>query len=314
MDGLQELFTTIFNLLICLAPLAVLGVLGVIGVVVLVSFQRNRREKIRAVLAGIADMDLPGITTVAMHGQATGFQSVNELAGAADMFQQISKGDENLLSAAALNALSAKLMRYRQVASFGSLPTEKLNTTRIADQARIDSFVKQVENLKQAFANYNLDAVRRSLVDIDESIIALYDNHLAFRQELSESEILFPIPQPTTAIQPAGQGTITQSEFYYTEILKQLPDDRQMLFMMHYNGVKKNPQTAVLLAVLLGGVGAHRFYLGEMGVGVIYLLFSWTWIPAIIGVIEAFTISRKVNQLNARKAYEIAVSFGLNPR
>ncbi len=30
----------------------------------------------------------------------------------------------------------------------------------------------------------------------------------------------------------------------------------------------------------------HKFYLGQIGLGVIYLIFFWTYIPAIIGFIE----------------------------
>jgi len=48
----------------------------------------------------------------------------------------------------------------------------------------------------------------------------------------------------------------------------------------------KNKVTAALLAIFLGGIGAHKFYLQEIGMGVLYLLFSWTGIPLIVGVIE----------------------------
>ncbi len=47
-----------------------------------------------------------------------------------------------------------------------------------------------------------------------------------------------------------------------------------------------NRITAALLAILLGGVGAHKFYLGQIALGVVYLVFFWTGIPAIIGLIE----------------------------
>jgi len=45
--------------------------------------------------------------------------------------------------------------------------------------------------------------------------------------------------------------------------------------------------TAILLALFLGGLGAHKFYLGKNLMGVIYLLFCWTFIPAILGALEA---------------------------
>jgi TM2 domain-containing membrane protein YozV len=48
----------------------------------------------------------------------------------------------------------------------------------------------------------------------------------------------------------------------------------------------KNKIAAGLFAILLGDVGAHKFYLGDMGMGVLYLIFCWTGIPAIIGLIE----------------------------
>lgn len=43
---------------------------------------------------------------------------------------------------------------------------------------------------------------------------------------------------------------------------------------------------AGLFALFLGGLGIHKFYLGQVGWGIIYLLFFWTFIPAIIGFIE----------------------------
>ena len=48
----------------------------------------------------------------------------------------------------------------------------------------------------------------------------------------------------------------------------------------------KSKTTAGLLAIFLGGLGAHKFYLGKTGWGIAYLLFCWTFIPAIFGLIE----------------------------
>lgn len=55
------------------------------------------------------------------------------------------------------------------------------------------------------------------------------------------------------------------------------------------NGVpigSKSKVTAGILAILLGGLGVHKFYLGKVGLGILYLVFCWTWIPAVIGLIE----------------------------
>lgn len=51
-------------------------------------------------------------------------------------------------------------------------------------------------------------------------------------------------------------------------------------------GSSKDRTTAGILGLLLGGIGAHKFYLGETGLGILYLCFSWTLIPAIVGFIE----------------------------
>jgi TM2 domain-containing membrane protein YozV len=48
----------------------------------------------------------------------------------------------------------------------------------------------------------------------------------------------------------------------------------------------KSRTTAAILAFLLGGIGVHKFYLGDTGKGILYLVFCWTCIPAILGLID----------------------------
>lgn len=48
----------------------------------------------------------------------------------------------------------------------------------------------------------------------------------------------------------------------------------------------KNKVIAALLAIFLGGFGIHKFYLGRIGWGLVYLIFFWTVIPGIVGFIE----------------------------
>ncbi len=43
---------------------------------------------------------------------------------------------------------------------------------------------------------------------------------------------------------------------------------------------------AAIFAILLGSFGVHRFYLGQVGWGILYVLFCWTLIPAVAGLIE----------------------------
>jgi hypothetical protein len=43
--------------------------------------------------------------------------------------------------------------------------------------------------------------------------------------------------------------------------------------------------------MLLGGVGLHKFYLGKPVQGVLYIFFCWTFIPAILGLIEGLNFA-----------------------
>ena len=61
----------------------------------------------------------------------------------------------------------------------------------------------------------------------------------------------------------------------------------------------KNECTAIMLAVFLGGLGAHRFYLRQPWEGVFYVLFCWTFIPSIVALVEAPFMPRRVRRFNA---------------
>ena len=47
--------------------------------------------------------------------------------------------------------------------------------------------------------------------------------------------------------------------------------------------VGKSKTTAGILGIFLGGLGIHKFYLGQPGWGIVHILFCWTFIPEIVG-------------------------------
>ena len=54
------------------------------------------------------------------------------------------------------------------------------------------------------------------------------------------------------------------------------------------SGKKKyDRRIAILFALFLGGFGVHRFYLGNTIAALFYILFCWTFIPALIAFVEA---------------------------
>lgn len=54
----------------------------------------------------------------------------------------------------------------------------------------------------------------------------------------------------------------------------------------------RQKKTAVVLAAVLGGLGMHKFYLGEKVHGLIYLTMCWTLVPTVIGWFEAINYSQ----------------------
>lgn len=52
------------------------------------------------------------------------------------------------------------------------------------------------------------------------------------------------------------------------------------------NPPRRNRIVAAVFALLLGGLGIHKFYLGKVGWGIVYILFCWTFIPGIAGIVE----------------------------
>ena len=49
----------------------------------------------------------------------------------------------------------------------------------------------------------------------------------------------------------------------------------------------KNQNLTVWFSFLFGGLGLHRFYLGQYVKGSLYLVFSWTLVPMVVGWIDA---------------------------
>ena len=48
----------------------------------------------------------------------------------------------------------------------------------------------------------------------------------------------------------------------------------------------KSKAAATLWGAFLGGLGAHKFYMGSWGWGIVYLLTCWLYIPFIVALVE----------------------------
>lgn len=87
--------------------------------------------------------------------------------------------------------------------------------------------------------------------------------------ENSPQAVFVPISQPLPGQINNGQNMV-------------MPQDSAI----DPNWPVKSKVAAGLLGFFLGGFGAHKFYLGKVGMGILYLLFSWTMIPTFVGIVE----------------------------
>jgi TM2 domain-containing membrane protein YozV len=85
-----------------------------------------------------------------------------------------------------------------------------------------------------------------------------------------------------------------------------MTDQQRGWFYAEYERARKDEVIGVLFALFLGCFGVHHFYLRRDGLGVLYLIFFWTGITAILGFIECFFMPGRVRQYNAAQAYYIS--------
>ncbi len=85
----------------------------------------------------------------------------------------------------------------------------------------------------------------------------------------------------------------------------------QAIFYQQYEAVRRDEIVGILLALFLGTFGVHHFYLRRTGLGVLYCIFFWSGIPAILGFIECFFMPGRVREFNAIQAAGIAAALGI---
>ena len=91
----------------------------------------------------------------------------------------------------------------------------------------------------------------------------------------------------------------------YLKRLEEIDDGKRARFLAEFAQVKKDVTVGVLFALFLGGVGAHRYYMGQCKIGLVYTLLCWTLIPAMVAFVEIFLMPGRVRIFNERKANEI---------
>src|SRR6201998_4837890 len=89
-----------------------------------------------------------------------------------------------------------------------------------------------------------------------------------------------------------------------------LTDEQRAVFYSQMSAWQKDEVVGVLLALFLGTFGAHHFYLRRTGLGILYLVFSFTGIPTIVSLVECFFMPARVRQYNLALATYFAGQVG----
>lgn len=96
-----------------------------------------------------------------------------------------------------------------------------------------------------------------------------------------------PVPMGTAAApQPAGGFNAPQPNFAQPQAQPQYAQPQQGFQQPAYGPAPKSRVTAGLFALLLGGLGVHKFYLNKVVLGILYILLCWTFVPSFIALIE----------------------------
>ncbi len=107
-----------------------------------------------------------------------------------------------------------------------------------------------------------------------------------------------------TIADPRSTDNMSLAE-YESGWMRTMTEPQRALFAAEMMQARKNDGTAVLLAIFLGGLGIHRFYLKDL-TGIIYIVFCWTFIPMVVAFVECLFLSKRVERYNKQQAYLIA--------
>ncbi|RYE50898.1 MAG: TM2 domain-containing protein [Rhizobiaceae bacterium] len=90
-------------------------------------------------------------------------------------------------------------------------------------------------------------------------------------------------------------------------LIKDLPPDQKMLFTSHMASASKDRNTALILSVVLGAWGVDRFFVGDIGLGLLKLFTLG--LCGVMWLIDLFLIRGRVDAVNRAKATEIVAAI-----
>ncbi|PVX52009.1 TM2 domain-containing protein [Balneicella halophila] len=92
-----------------------------------------------------------------------------------------------------------------------------------------------------------------------------------------------------------------------------LTDEQKQKFLMIYQGRRQDSMNILIFTLLgfVGIAGIHRFVIGDIGLGIVYLLTAGLcWIGTIVDLVNYKSITLNYNR---QKIQEVLMMMGNNP-
>lgn len=180
------------------------------------------------------------------------------------------------------------------IGGYGPIQQRELNKCAESILATLSTLKGEPRNLESQSSSPEIDEIYRQARALDQS--------LQDEGQTSKST-------PTKITAHSSSSAHQSSDFlnYSMDsttlfLTKDFSPQEKMMFMSEYNANKKSVTTGVILALFLGGLGIHKFWLGSVGMGILYLIFCWTFIPAIVAIIDACLMGNSVKKYNGKVA------------
>jgi len=99
--------------------------------------------------------------------------------------------------------------------------------------------------------------------------------------------------------------SILQMRKEYKHLAKKMSHGQQMVFDNEFELRCRQPSLGVVYALLLGWFGFHRFWLDDRKGGLVFLIFSWTLLPALFSIFDALCMRELCTGYNNKLAKQL---------
>jgi len=94
------------------------------------------------------------------------------------------------------------------------------------------------------------------------------------------------------------------------QLCEGMTEQQRFLFQAQFGAVRRDRTLMLVISIFLGGLGIDRFLVGDIGLGLLKLFTGGVF--GILWVIDWFLIMGRADEVNRRKAREIAMAIKMS--